>query len=241
MKSAHKKEKKRILLKITGQILLDEQGNLSANNIKSLAEQIQKLKEDFIFNIVIGGGNFFHGQEQSKKLHITQNTSHYIGMLATCMNGLILQDIFIQNNIKTTLFSALTCSEISCKVSIQNLKQALDTEDCIIFSGGTGNPYFTTDTTAVVRALQINAYELWKGTKVNGIYDKDPLIYKDAQFFQTVSSSYALKNKLDIMDQTAFALARQYTLNIRVFRIFDQNSLIKAVTEKNYGSLVIHD
>jgi uridylate kinase len=241
MKSAHKKEKKRILLKITGQILLDERGNLSANNIKNLAQQIQKLKENFTFSIVIGGGNFFHGNEQSKILGIAQNTSHYIGMLATCMNGLILQDIFVQNNIKTTLFSALTCSEISRKISIQNLRQALNNDDCIIFSGGTGNPYFTTDTTAVVRALQINAYELWKGTKVNGIYDKDPFIYKDAQFFQTVSSSYALKNKLDIIDQTAFALARQYMLTIRVFRIFDKNSLVKAATEKNYGSLVIHN
>ena len=220
-----------ILLKLTGNVL--DKGPALLENI---AAQIKQL--DQTFGIVIGGGNFFRGARQSKELHISEHTGHKIGMLATIMNGLIIQDIFEQAGITTTLFSALPCETVALPISPQGLHKALRDSHCVIFSGGTGNPYFSTDTTAVVRALQMKAKQIWKATKVEGIYSADPQKDTTAELLKNVTYQQALEQDLGIMDATAFALAKDHDLELRVFNIFSDNALIQAAQDPHFGSRV---
>ncbi len=222
----------RILLKLTGNILDD-----GPTLLENIAAQLQQL-EDYTFGIVIGGGNFFRGARQSKKLHITEQTGHSVGMLATLMNGLIIQDIFEHAGISTTLFSAIVCPEVGLSISPQGLQRALKESRCLIFGGGTGSPYFSTDTSAVIRALQIQASSLWKATKVDGIYSADPYEDPSAKMLKHVSYHQAREKDLGIMDATAFVLAQEHNLPIRVFNIFSDNALIHAAKDPAYGSLV---
>ncbi|MBA3954171.1 UMP kinase [Candidatus Dependentiae bacterium] len=230
--------KKTILLKLTGELIEQTNAGLNADRIRSLGTQIKELMADYTFALVIGGGNFFRGAQQGNEVAITPQVSHYVGMLATMMNGLIMQDIFEQLGIHTSLFSALDCPEIGLSISAQEIRKAQKNNHCMIFTGGTGNPYFTTDTTAVLRALQINADQLWKGTKVDGIYTKDPQVHHDAEFLRHVSYTTALDLRLGIMDLEAFALAQKHSLSLRVFNIFTENALLRAASESTFGSTI---
>ncbi len=124
-------------------------------------------------------------------------------------------------------------------LSPQGLQNALRTKDCIIFGGGMGNPFFTTDTTSIVRAIQINASEVWKITKVDGIYTEDPRISPDAKRIQTITYTEALEKKLAIMDETAFSLARQHTIVVRVFSLYTPQALMRAAHESSFGSKIL--
>lgn len=230
--------KKIILLKLTGELIEQTSAGLNADRIRSLGAQIKALMADYTFAIVIGGGNFFRGAQQGIEVHISPQVSHYVGMLATMMNGLIIQDIFEQLGIHTSLFSALDCPEVGLSISAQEIRTAQHNGHCMLFTGGTGNPYFTTDTNAVLRALQINADQLWKGTKVDGIYTQDPHTYPDAVLLQQVSYTTALDQRLGIMDLEAFALAQKHALSIRVFNIFTENALLRAAAESTFGSTI---
>lgn len=228
--------RKTILLKLTGDIIAHTPTGLNADRVRLIASQIKQLN-DFQFSIVTGGGNFFRGAKQGDEVAITHQVSHYVGMLATTMNGLIIQDIFEAAGIATILFSALEMPEIGVPISPQNIRRALEKGSCLIFTGGMGNPYFTTDTNAVLRALQINAHELWKGTKVAGVYSKDPRVSPDAQFMHTLSYKEALEKELGIMDLSAFALAEHYKMPLRIFNIFSEDALIQAAYH-NLGSTI---
>jgi uridylate kinase len=230
-------EKQTILLKLTGELILPTASGLNVTMVKSIADQIKNLADQYRFSIVIGGGNFFRGAQQVGS-GLTAQVSHYVGMLATVMNGLIVQDIFQTAGIKTTVLCALECPEIGIAISPQNIQKAKDRGDCLIFTGGTGNPYFTTDTSAVLRALQIEATALWKATKVDGVYAQDPANYPDAQLLTHVSFNDALKLRLGIMDLSAFGLAQQYGMHIRVFNIFIQDALIRAAHDPLFGSTI---
>lgn len=233
--------KKTILLKISGEALLDPVSKkLSATIITSIGQQIKSLRQTHRFALVIGGGNFFRGSKEGKDLDLAPSYAHYIGMLATIMNGLIIKDIFDRLDIPTSVLSALPCAEIATTLSQQAIADCLADDHLIIFTGGTGNPFFSTDTTAVLRGLQINAHEVWKGTKVDGIYDADPLKTPTAQRFTRVTYQEALEKKLAIMDAAAFALAQQERINIRVFNIFEKDALIQAALNDNFGSLATH-
>ncbi len=218
-----------ILLKLTGNVL-DEGPTL----LENIVTQIKQL--DATFGIVIGGGNFFRGARQSAALHISEQTGHSVGMLATMMNGLIVQDIFEQAGIATTLFSALTCPSVALPLSPQAIRNALSQSRCVIFSGGTGNPYVSTDTTAVIRALQINASQLWKATKVDGVYTADPNKDPNAQRLPSLTYQQALDQHLGVMDATAFALAQEHKLELKVFNIFSDNALIQVAKDPSFGS-----
>lgn len=231
-------QKKTILLKLTGEVISHTPSGLNADMVRSIAKQIKQLLPEYHFSIVIGGGNFFRGAQQGTEVRVTPQTSHYVGMLATVMNGLIIQDIFEQEKIKTALFCALECSAIGITISPQNIRKAKEEGNCLIFTAGTGNPFFTTDTNAVLRALQISANALWKGTKVEGVYTKDPNVYPEASFLTTLSYSQALELRLGIMDLSAFALAQQYKINMRIFNIFAQDALVQAAHNPHFGSTI---
>ncbi len=218
-----------ILLKLTGNIL--DNGPAPLENI---AAQIKQL--DSTFGIVIGGGNFFRGARQSSDLHISEQTGHTVGMLATLMNGLIVQDIFEQADIPTTLFSAIPCPTVGLPLSPQAIRKALKESRCLIFSGGTGNPFVSTDTTAVIRALQINAHQIWKATKVDGIYSADPHKEPSANLIKKLTYKQALDDNLRVMDATAFTLAHEHNLELRVFNIFSDNALIQVANDPEFGS-----
>lgn len=234
-----KTNKQIILLKITGEALLGQgKKELDSTQIKNIALQIKKLQETHQFGIVIGGGNFFRGTKEGKQLGISPSVGHQIGMLGTMMNGLILKDIFEQHDILCSLFCAVPAAEVGIPISQQAIESALAKERCPIFTGGTGNPFFTTDTTAVLRGLQINAREVWKGTRVEGIYDKDPQQFPDAHLIRQISYQKALAQELAILDSTAFALAQRHQLPLRVFNIFAPDALLQAAHDPYFGSIV---
>lgn len=233
-----KQDKRTVLLKITGEVLLGHDKELDSSHIRNIALQIKKLQKTHQFGIVIGGGNFFRGAKQGKQLGISPSVGHQIGMLGTMMNGLILKDIFEQHDVSCSLFCAVPSAEVGMPISQQAIELALAKERCPIFTGGTGNPFFTTDTTAVLRGLQINADEVWKGTRVEGIYDKDPHQFPDARLIKETSYQDALLQELAILDSTAFALAQRHQLPLRVFNIFAHDALLNAAKDPHFGSIV---
>ncbi len=230
--------KQKVLCKLTGEIFLDQSKTLTADTINQVIAQIASLRDTHQFGIVIGGGNFFRGNQHSKKLGISPSVGHQIGMLATIMNGLIIKDLLEHHGLSTALFCAMPSPEVGKPISQQSIDTALASDQTLVFTGGTGNPYFTTDTTAVLRALQIGADQVWKGTHVDGVYDSDPKKNPNAQLLKKVTYDQALQQKLGIMDTTAFALAQQYQQTVRIFNIFEPNALIRAALEPDFGSSI---
>ena len=229
--------KKRILLKLTGTIL--GSNTFESRHLVSLAQQIKRLEKQHVqFGIVIGGGNIFRGNQHGTSLNITPSIGHQVGMFATVMNGLLIHDLFSQYDVQNSLLCALDCPEIGPVISSITIENALRNQNVIIFTGGTGNPFFSTDTNAILRALQMEAAQIWKGTDVDGIYTKDPDIYPDAKLLHKLTYRHALDQNLHVMDATAFALAREYHQTVRVFNIFEEDSLIKAYENEEFGSLV---
>lgn len=231
-------DKKKILLKLTGLIFNNTNGEFCAEYGAAIATQIKQLEKTHQFGIVVGGGNLFRGGEQSSKLGISPSTGHTIGMLATAINGLLLRDIFEHHGVACELLCALPMPTIGNLITQQSLAHALNDHKTIIFVGGTGNPFFTTDTNAVLRAIQLSANELWKGTSVDGIYTKDPKKYNDAQRIAHISFSQALIQNIEIMDRTAYTMAEQFSKQIRVFNIFSTDALLQAAHNRNFGSTI---
>lgn len=229
--------KKRILLKLTGEIFTTANKQFSRKTIDAVAAQLMQLN-DCLFGIVIGGGNFFRGNQQGKHLGATQATGHQVGMLATMMNGLLLKDLFQQKGLSCTLLSAIHCPQIAESISERAIEQAFKNNDIVIFTGGTGNPFFSTDTTAIIRGLQMNADEIWKGTKVDGIYTQDPKKYSAAQLIPCITHQEVIAQQLNVMDTTAFTLAQQHQQPIRIFNIFSEQALIQTAQNSAFGSLI---
>ena len=231
--------KKRILLKITGEAFLSRQNhNLNPVLINNVIDQIKQLSDRYQFGIVVGGGNFFRGNEHGKRMGISRAVGHQIGILATLMNGLMLKDLLEKHNLKTSLFTAVMCPEMATSISQQAIEAALMQDDVMVFAGGTGNPFFSTDTTAVLRGLQINAEQVWKASHIDGVYSADPKTTQDAQLLTDITYKFALDNRLGIMDATAFTLASENKQTIRVFSVFTENALIKAAENPHFGSTI---
>ncbi len=231
--------KQAIALKITGELFLDPvTKQFTRRYADSLAIQIKQLSNTHTFGIVIGGGAFFRGNEHNKKLSLRPATAHTIGMIATTMSSLILYDIFNEQNIKSTLLCAFECSLIGKTISQQALDEAQSTDHVIIFGGGTGNPFVSTDTGAVIRAKQLGATQLWKATNVDGVYAADPRLDKTAKRFEQLSYQEVLDKKLQFMDLTAITLAQQEQLTMRIFSAFTQNTLINAAQNGQWGTVL---
>src|SRR5210317_1528374 len=231
---------KRVLLKLSGEALMGENSfGISPDIVNQIVIEIKKILEQNIqLAIVIGGGNIFRGISLGDQ-GMTRATGDYMGMLATVMNSLALEDAFNKNNIITRVQSAVNVEQIVEPYIRAKALQYLSENKVVIFSGGTGNPFFTTDTAAALRASEIDADIMIKATKVNGIYSDDPLKNPNAMKFDQISFDDVIDKKLKVMDATAFTLCREQSMPIGVINIFKQNSLYNFIN-KNFsdGTLV---
>jgi uridylate kinase len=214
---------------------------ISPDIVNQIVIEIKKiLEQDIQLAIVIGGGNIFRGISLGDQ-GMTRATGDYMGMLATVMNSLALEDAFNKNNIVTRVQSAVNVEQIVEPYVRAKALQYLSENKVVIFSGGTGNPFFTTDTAAALRASEIDADIMIKATKVNGIYSDDPVKNQKAVKFDQISFDDVIDKKLKVMDATAFTLCREQSMPIGVINIFKQNSLYNFIN-KNFtdGTLVIN-
>ncbi len=230
---------KRIVLKLSGEALTGAKAyGIDVNILHDISGQIKELQEPGIeIGIVIGGGNIYRGA-QGERLGINRITGDYMGMIATVINGLALKDILEKTGLKAKLQTAFAIEKFAEPYTLQQTTASLERGEIVIFAGGTGNPFFTTDTTAALRAIEINANVIFKATKVDGVYDKDPKLFKNAKFFHTLSFREALKRNLKVMDATAMLLCMEYNIPVVVFDIKGKNNLKRLVSGERIGTIV---
>jgi len=230
---------KRILLKLSGEALMgDRQHGIDPKRLAEYAEEVKKIVEQGIeVAIVIGGGNIFRGVAGASN-GIDRVQGDYMGMLATAINGLALQSAIEATGIKTRLLTAIKMEQVAEPFIKRRAVRHLEKGRVVIFGCGTGNPYFTTDTAAVLRAIEIGADVILKGTRVDGIYNLDPEKHKDAVKFDTISYNDVINKDLKIMDKTAFALSQENNLPIIVFDMNTKGNLEKVISGKNIGTKV---
>ncbi|MFD1293269.1 UMP kinase [Lutibacter holmesii] len=230
---------KRILLKLSGEALMGErQHGIDPKRLAEYAEEIKTIvNQGLEVAVVIGGGNIFRGVAGASN-GIDRVQGDYMGMLATAINGLALQSAIEATGIKTRLLTAIKMEQVAEPFIKRRAVRHLEKGRVVIFGCGTGNPYFTTDTAAVLRAIEIGAEVILKGTRVDGIYNVDPETNKDAVKFDTITYKEVMDKGLKIMDMTAFALSQENDLPIIVFDMNTQGNLEKVISGKNIGTLV---
>ena len=230
---------RRVLLKLSGEVLAGEQ-DFGIDPVKAnyLAEEVQSIRESGVeIGLIIGAGNIFRGMQAASK-GMDRVTGDYLGMLATIMNAISVQDALEKVGCETRTLSAISVSQIAEPYIRRRAIRHLEKGRVVIIAGGTGNPFFTTDSAAALRAVELNAEVVLKGTKVDGIYDKDPMIHEDAVKFETVSFSRVLNDNLRVMDMTAITLCEENNLPIRVFNINHTGDLKALVLGGKIGTLV---
>ena len=234
---------KRILLKLSGEALLGKQGHgIDADMLALYADEIKSVKEAGVeISVVIGGGNIFRGVKGATA-GMDRVQGDYMGMLATMINSMALQDSLERKGIHPRLMSAIRMEEIAEPYIRRRAIRHLEKGRVIIFGAGTGNPYFTTDTAASLRAIEIEADVILKGTKVDGIFDKDPAKHSDAVKFDTITGDEVLRRQLNVMDLTAFTLCRDNQTPIIVFNVNKAGNLLK-ISQKDFsvGTKVVWD
>lgn len=233
---------KRVLLKLSGEALAGDKGfGYSEKVLSSFANQIKQIYDEGVeLAIVIGGGNLFRGLESQEK-GVDRTTGDSMGMLATIMNGLALQNSIESLGIPTRVMSALTVPQVAESFIRRRAIRHLEKKRVIILVGGTGNPYFTTDSGGALRAIEINADILAKGTKVDGVYDKDPMKNKDAVKIEKATIKDALNKDLKVMDATALSLCRENNMPIIVFNALEEGNMLKMVRGEKIGSLITNE
>ncbi len=229
----------RILLKLSGESLTGGKNTgINPARLEEYISQIAEISEMGVrIGIVIGGGNIFRGLS-GLEAGFDRVKGDYMGMLATVINGLALQSAFRHKGIKTRLFTSIRMEPVAEFWSRDQVLGALEDRSICIFSGGTGNPFFTTDTTAALRAVEIEAEVLLKGTRVDGVYSADPEKDPAASRYEKVSFQEVLEKKLSIMDQTAFTMCRENNLPIVVFNMDLPGNLKKVISGENIGTLI---
>lgn len=230
---------KRIVLKLSGEALQGELGyGIDTKTAFSVAKRIKEIKELGVeVAIVIGGGNIYRGA-QAEKEGIDRATADYMGMLATVINGLALQDALEKNSVMTRVQTAIHMQQLAEPYIRRRAIRHLEKGRVVIFVGGTGNPYFSTDTTAALRAIEIGAEVILKATKVDGVYSRDPHIYKNAKRFDKLSYIEVLNKGLKVMDATAISLCMDNNLPIIVFDLFKTGSIKRVVLGERMGTIV---
>lgn len=236
-----KKKYKRVLLKVSGEALLGEQGHgIDGDILTHYADEIKAAHDEgYELSVVIGGGNIFRGVKGATE-GMDRVQGDYMGMLATMINSMALQDALERKGVQTRLMSAIRMEEIAEPYIRRRAIRHLEKGRVVIFGAGTGNPYFTTDTAASLRAIEIDAEVILKGTRVDGIFDSDPEKNSDAKKFTTITGDEVLSRRLDIMDLTAFTLCRENETPIIVFNMNETGNLKKAISGKGeIGSTVV--
>ena len=221
---------KRILLKISGESLMGESNyGLDISTAKFISKEIKKIyKENYQICLIIGGGNIYRGIKGAAE-GIDRSTSDYMGMLATIMNALSMQSILETAKVPTRVQSAINMSQIAEPYIRRKAIRHLEKNRIVIFAAGTGNPFFSTDTAAALRASEMNCSMIIKATKVDGIYDKDPVKFEDAKFYEKISYTEFLGNDLKVMDSTAISLAKESKIPILITNINKENSVLNAI------------
>ncbi len=230
---------KKILLKLSGEALAgSEKTGYSASKINEFVSQIIEVSKLGVrVGIVVGGGNIFRGLK-SAKAGVNRVKGDYMGMLATVMNGLALQSEFTAENAKTVVLTSTFMEPYAERYSPDRANKYLDKGYITIFSGGTSNPFFTTDSAAALRAIEINADILLKGTNVDGVYSADPKLVRSAIKYDKITFQEAINQNLRVMDMTAFSLCSENNMNIRVFDMHAVGNLKKIVLGEEIGTLV---
>jgi len=242
MSESRKPHYKRVLLKISGEALMGNQGyGINTEVLRIVAGEIaETAKLGVELAVVVGGGNIFRGVSESAR-GMDRASADYVGMLATVMNAVSLQEAIEKHGVVTRVQSAIPMSQLAEPYIRRRAIRHLEKGRVVIFGAGTGNPFFTTDTAAALRAMEINADVLLKATKVDGIYDKDPKKFKDAKRYETVTFTDALKQDLHVMDATAFALCRDNELGIIVFDLTNRGNIQRVVCGEHVGTTVVKD
>ena len=213
-------------------------GGLHPPTVNKIASEIKKVHETGVeVCLVIGGGNIFRGLQGSAQ-GMERTTADYMGMLATVMNSLAMQSELEKININTRVISAIPMDQICEPYIRRRAVRHLEKDRVCIFAAGTGNPYFTTDTAATLRAIEMKCQAIFKATKVDGIYDKDPEINPKAKYLEAITYDMALQEKLRVMDASAIALARDNNIPIVVFSLFETDDFLSIVNGKGKFSLV---
>jgi len=222
---------KRVLVKFSGEALAGKDGfGIDTKILNYIAQEIKELCENGIeIGVVVGGGNIIRGVSAAADGIIKRTSGDYMGMLATVINGVALQEALEHLKIEARLLSAIEMKEIGESFIVRRAKRHLEKGRVVVFAGGTGNPYFTTDTAATLRANEIEADMIIKATKVDGIYDKDPAKYDDAVKLNTITYDDALKDHIKVMDDTSIALAKENKLPIVVCNMFETGNLLKII------------
>lgn len=230
---------KRILLKLSGEALMGDQGfGICPNMLTYVAEEVRSIVElDVQLAIVVGGGNIFRGVAASS-FGMERTSADHMGMLATVLNSLALQDALEKKGIQTRVQTAISMHEVAEPYILRRALRHLEKGRVVIFAAGSGNPYFTTDTAAVLRAKEIHAEILLKATKVNGLYDSDPERNADARFIRTISFMEVLERQLRVMDMTAISLAMDNQLPLMVFNLKEKGNIQKVVCGEDVGTTI---
>ena len=229
----------RILLKLSGEVLSgDQEYGIDPIKASNLANEIKDVHQMGIgIALVIGAGNIFRGIKAASK-GMDRVTGDYLGMLATIMNAISIQDALEKLDVETRTLSAITVTQISEPYIRRRALRHLEKNRVVIVAGGTGNPYFTTDTAAALRATELKAEILLKATKVNGVYDKDPELNQDAKHYEQITYSDVISKNLRIMDMTAITLCKENDLPIRVFDVNQKGNLKDILSGKKLGTII---
>jgi uridylate kinase len=231
---------KRVILKLSGEVLRGGKNGdpIDGLTLEKVCTQVKEIHDLGVqVCVVIGGGNIFRGLSGEKR-GVDRTTGDYMGMLATVINGLALMDCLEKLGVHTRVQSAIPMNQIAEPFILRRAMRHLEKGRVVIFVAGTGNPFFTTDTTAALRASEMHAEIVLKATKVDGVYDKDPKKYPDAKKFDEVSFRDALNQRLNVMDSTAFSLCMDNNVPILVFDLGDEHAIRKAIVGEKIGTLV---
>ncbi len=231
---------KRVLLKLSGEALLGRLlHGIDAEMCASLAEEIKEVHNAGVeMALVVGGGNFFRGQVESKRFGLERSVADYMGMIATVMNGLALQNALEQVGVPTRVMTAIQMHAVAEPYILRRAIRHLEKRRVVIFVAGTGNPYFTTDTAAALRATEIHCNVIMKATKVDGIYSDDPVKNKAAKKFSDVRFIDVLKKNLKVIDATAISMCMENNLPIIVFNLLRKGNIKKAIYGEKIGTRV---
>ena len=230
----------RVLLKLSGESFADDETNfgIESSTLTRIADEIARASNDGIeIGVVVGGGNFFRGVSESAK-NMAQANADYMGMLATVINAIALKDALDKKGINTRVQSAITMTSVAEPYIRLRAIRHLEKGRVVIFAAGTGNPYFTTDTAASLRAAEIDAQIVLKSTRVDGVYDKDPEKDSNAKFLNELSYKEVLDKKLSVMDLTAITLCEENSMPIRVFNGTVKENIYKALKGEELGTFI---
>lgn len=230
---------KRILLKLSGEALRgDESSCFSRTVVTNIAREIKQVHDLGVeIAVVTGGGNFFRG-DRSNNLELDRAAADYMGMLATIINGIALREVLEKNGLQTRLVSALEIKAVAEPFMRRRVLRHLENKRVVILTAGTGNPFFTTDTAAALRAIEIKADVFLKATMVDGVYSDDPKKVKNLTKFDHISYPEVLDRKLKVLDSTAVTLCQENHLPIKIFNITKKGNIFKAITDEQIGTII---